>query len=168
MPQDNDEIDLTEAKATGKPFLKNGSYTIRCIGVEKKTSKKGNPMLVFQYEVCSPEVVKDPNGKDIKTGGLQATEWIVLADTGYPKLKALHTALSLPMKLNKTSPDLKQYLGKAVKVSLMTEPRVLKDENTGEPMLDDKNEPITTNDYRIQRYLAADLEHTVAPEAMAF
>ncbi len=170
MMEDNvvtgtDEVNLEEVQSQGRPFLKTGSYTVRCIECAKQTSKKNNPMLVFKWELCSPETVAGIDGKEVKITGLQTTDWIVLTDVGFPKLKALHQKLGLPMSINKVTPNTKQYLGKAVKVSLETEPSVLKDDNTGEPILDDKGNPTTINNYRIKRFNAADLEHTTLAAA---
>jgi len=126
-------------------------------------------MLVFKWEICSPESVKDgTTGKDVKITGLQLTDWIVLTDNGFPKLKALHKTLKLPMTISRSKPDTKVYIGKAVKVSMSTETSVLKDDNTNEPILDDENKPITTNNYKIGRFNSADLEHTMASDSVAF
>jgi len=167
--KNTDTVNLEEVSSSGRPFLKSGSYSIRCLSCEKQTSKKGNPMLVFKWEICSPESVKDgATGKEVKITGLQLTDWIVLGDNGFPKLKALHKTLKLPMTINKVSPDTKQYIGKAAKVSLSTDTVVLKDDNTQEPILDDENKPITANNYRVGRFNSADLEHTMASDSVAF
>lgn len=166
-------VDISNAQIRSKPFLKSGSYGIRCISCEKGTSKKGNPMLTFQYEIVSPATIKDVNPEtgveeDRAIAGLKLTDWVVLNDIGFPKLKVLHQKHNLPMQINVQTPNTKQYVGKAFNVALRTEPRVILDENTKEPMLDDKNQPISTNDYRIVRVNSADMEHTIPADAVAF
>lgn len=162
-------VNLEETSSQGRPHLKNGSYCIRCIAVEKATSKKGNPMLVFKWEIAAPESVQDAEGKTIRITGMQLTDWIVLGQNGFPKLKSLHKAAGLPMSIDTDKPNVKQYIGKAMKVTLSTETSVLKDDNTNEAIVDEETgQPVTTNNYRIGRFLGADLEHTITPDSVAF
>jgi len=165
-------VNLDDVSSQGRPFIKSGEYAIRCISVEKGKSRKGNDMLTMQYEICAPETVKVTNDKgeevDTKIVGLQLTDWAVINDLGMPKIKSLHKVMGLPMSFNKSNPDLKQYLGKAVYVTLATDPIVSKDENTGEPILDENNQPITINTYKIKRFNRADSEHTMPSDSVAF
>lgn len=172
MQDNNGNVNLEDVSSSGRPFLRSGSYAVRCLSCEKSKSKKGNDMLVLKYEIVAPEmvaVVTDKGEVQQKITGLQLTDWIVLGDTGFPRLKGLHKALGLPMSVNVKSPDTKQYVGKAVKVTLSTETSVEKDQNTGEPIIDETTgQPATVNNYRIQRFLGADTEHTIPADSVAF
>lgn len=162
-------VNLDDVSSSGgRPFLKSGEYSIRCVECEKATSKKNNPMMVFKWELISPAEVQDATGKAVKIAGIQFTVWIVLNEMSFQKIKALHKTAKLPMTINIKAPDVRQYLGKAIKVRLTTEVDVLKDENTNEPMLDDEGRPITMNNYRISRYNSADLENTIPSDSVAF
>lgn len=169
-----DTINLEDVSSQGRPFLKTGVYSIRCINCEKQKSRKNNDMLVFEYEIVSPTAVKQQDVNDstkereVNIAGLKLTDWIVFNDFGLAKFKSLHKAMKLPMTLNKVTPNTKQYVGRAVRITLTTEPMVTKDENTGEPMLDDENNPITMNNYRIQRFNGADEEHTIPQDSQPF
>src|SRR5690349_13820398 len=122
---------------TERPVF-DGKATLRVLKVEKQTSKKGNPMLVFTHEFAAPEVITLPNGNTYKLAGRQTTDWIVLAEMGFKKLKPFHKCLALPSTVNIDTPDTKQYVGKAVDCLIKTEPSVLKDEQTGEPVVDEE------------------------------
>ena len=166
----NEMINLDNVQNSGRPFLRNGMYSIRCLACEKGRSKKGNEMFTMQYEIVAPATVKTPNdnGSDVEVpiAGLKLTDWIVFNDMGFAKLKGLHKSMQLSMIFNKKNPDTRQYIGKAVKVSLTTEPQVLKDENTGEPILDDSGQPTTLNNYRLQRFIGPDMEHTLPADSI--
>lgn len=162
------KINLNEVSSAGRPTLKSGEYIIRVIKCEKGKSKKGNEMLTFQYEIASPESVTEGEGKVRKIAGLQLTDWIVLADTGLPRLKGLHKALKLPMEVDLETPNTKQYIGKAVRVQLRTETQAAKNEVSGEPLLDDDGNPIIDNNYRIARFLGANEEHTIPMDKLPY
>lgn len=161
-------VNLEEVESKGRPYLKPGSYGIRCIACEQKASKRGNQMLEFKYELVTPETIGDAEGKDVKIGGLQLMDWIVLNDTGLPRLKALHKTLKLGMQVDLSKMNTRQYLGQAVNVSLATEVGVVKDENTGEPIMDDKGAPVTSNNYRIKRYNSQNTELTIPADSVAY
>jgi hypothetical protein len=168
----SDVVNLEEVSSTGRPFLKSGTYSIRCIKCEKQKSKKQNDMLVFEWEICSPKAVKvtGENGieKDIPITGFKLTDWIVFNDMGLAKFKSFHKAGNFPMTLSKKNPNTKQYLGKCMKVTLRTEPTVLKDENTGEPIVDDAGNTQSMNNYRLDRFLGSDDEFTIPADNVAF
>lgn len=161
------KLDLTQTSGEqGKPYLKTGSYSIRILKAENKTSKAGNEMLVFQSEIVSPETVEGAG----KIAGLQLFDYLVFGDSNIPKqrLKALVTILKMPTTLD-TSDEatLKLFVGKAVKVQLRTESQVLKDES-GAPVTDDSGNPITDNNYRIVRYIGADDANTIPAANVAY
>lgn len=162
------KLDLTQASSEqGRPFLKTSGYSIRILKAEKKVSKAGNDMVVFQNEIVSPETV-DGVGK---IAGLQLFDYLVFGGTSeIPKqrLKALLTILKLPLIIDiESETDLKQFVGKAIKVQLRTESTVLKNED-GSPVVDDGGSPIADNNYRIVRYIGADEANTIPSEQVAY
>ena len=165
-------IDSTNASTEqGRPFLKSGSYSIRCLNCEKQISKKKNPMLVFTYEICSPEQVTDAEGKPVRIAGLQLMDWIVFSgnnEKSISKLRALNELTDQPLKIDIDDPaQLKGYVGKAIKVRLVTEGGILTDENTGEPIT--KNgAPVTANNYRLREILDKDEGNTIPADAVAY
>lgn len=167
-------IDVSDASTEqGRPFLKSGSYSIRVTVVEKKQSKAKNDMLVYQYEICAPDSVTNDEGKAVKITGLSLTDFVVFtpeAEGSRKKLKALCEFHGLPTKIDIENPvELKKmFVGKAYRVQLATEGGVATDENTGQPILDNNGQPITTNQYRIRRVLGADTENTIPAENMAY
>lgn len=161
-------VNLDDARSTGRPVLRSGQYSVRATECEKQTSKKQNPMLTFKYEIVAPDSITDNEGRSVAIKGLGVTDWVVLNENGFPKLKSIHKLSGLPMTIDVEKPNTKQYVGKAFKVQLVTEASVVKDENTGEPMLDDEGKPITTNNYKIVRFISADTEFTMPSDSVAF
>lgn len=153
------KIDLTNTSAEqGKPFLKTGVYSIRILKAENKTSKAGNEMLVLQNEIVAPETVEGVG----KIAGLQLFDYIVFGDSPIPKqrLKALCNIVKANVTDTDDATQLKQFVGKAVKVQLRTDSMVIKDEN-GMPMTDDNGQPIADNSYKVIRYIGADDQFTI-------
>lgn len=161
------KVDLTQTSAEqGRPFLKTGSYSVRIIKAENKVSKAGNDMIAYQYEIVSPEIVEGIG----KIAGFQLFDYIVFSEkSNIPKqrLKALVTILKLTITDTDDETQLKQFVGKAVKVQLRTESSVLKDES-GAPVVDDSGVPIADNTYKIVRFIGADEAKTIPSEAVAY
>jgi hypothetical protein len=155
------EIDLTNVSDNqGRPYLKSGVYTIRCIDAEKKVSKQGNEMVEFTYEIVFPDFVGEGENRTY-IGGLQLTDWIVLTDKGNSlrKLKALHQAMDLPLHFDDSV--VPQYEGKAIKARLVTEGSPVRDENTGEVILKPNGTALTSYNYRVREIIAPAPEHTI-------
>lgn len=160
-------VNLEEVSSSGRPYLK-GQFSIRCIKAEKKTSRKNNPMVEFTWEFVAPETVTGSDGKTIKVPGLQVMDWAILGENGLPKFKTLHKVCHLPMTLSLSAPNVRAYLGKAVKASIISEIQVQKDDNTGEPVLDEEGKPVTSNQYRIVRLNSPDDQFTIPSDNVAF
>lgn len=155
------EINLEEYTST-KPFLKNCEPIIRILTAEKKSSAKGNEMYAMEFELVSPEMLETVDGKQVKTNGLKGKENIVFLDFGFARLKDLHKLLGLPLKINTSTDDSAKYIGKAFKVALVTKPFAIKDQTTGEPVLDSEtNQPVVVAQYNIQRYIKAAPEYNI-------
>lgn len=161
----------------GKPFLSSAPvYSLRIIEVEGKKTQKAPPrdMLVVKYEICAPESVQI-EGKDHKIAGLQLTDWIVDPSGNS---RALNN-LSALTKLCKGNPqvDLENqamlktnYLGKALKVSLRTEPKPLMtvdEQGNSVPVVDDNGNVVSDNNYRISRFIGADDRFTIPSDSVA-
>jgi hypothetical protein len=162
------KLDLTNTSAEqGRPFLKSISYSIRILKVSKKSWSRGTDMLVFQNEIVAPETLEGAG----KIAGLQLFERLVLdGDSDIPrkKLKALLTMLKLPLTIDPDEDkDLRQFVGKAVRVQLRTKPTPLKNED-GTPVLNDEGLPIVDNNYEIVRYIGADDANTIPAANVAY
>lgn len=170
MSESSSTVNLEEA-SSGKPFLKNGEYGLRCIAIEKKKSKKGNDMLQLEWEITGPPTIKVTVGdKEVEKAitGLKVMDWIVFNDLGWGKLKDLHKACQLALTFDKANPNLKQYIGKGVKAALSTDPQAARDDNTGEAMMDENGQPLVINQYSVKRYNKPDPEHTIPSDSVAF
>ena len=44
-------------ESSGRPYLPNGTYTLRIVEAERKVSSKGNDMVAIVTEVVEPEEV---------------------------------------------------------------------------------------------------------------
>ena len=51
---DSFEVDLTDVQETSF-VIPDGNYKVKCINVEQTVSKGGNPMFVWDFEVCEGE-----------------------------------------------------------------------------------------------------------------
>lgn len=154
------KVNLNEVDDSGRPFLKRGSFTVRVMKTELKKSKKGNPMLVFNYEIVSPEIMEitsivngEPTTKPVKISGLSLMDYITLNEFGLARLKALHKAGGFPMDIDTDKPDTDIYRGKGINVYLSSENTTLLDEQTNEPVVDDDGNVQQTVQYKIQRFL---------------
>ena len=162
----------------GRPNIPNKTVVfLRCMGIEKTVSKKGNDMLVFKWEIAATVNNTDElniGGKPTKIAGLQLTDWVVLGiDMGMKKLKAIIRATDAPTSLDVEDPEvLKQaFLGKGIRAEIKTE-EVTKMQNSDQidaetgkavevPMLDDDGNPIKDNNYRLVTVVGKGSDYTI-------
>ena len=64
--------DITEN--SGRPYLPNGTYTLRIVEAERKVSSKGNDMVAIVAEVVEPTEVNGPRGF-VEVGGVQVRDY---------------------------------------------------------------------------------------------
>lgn len=162
------KYNLTElSDEQGRPFLKMSIYSIRILSVEKKNWKRGTDMIVARCEIVAPETIEGVG----KIAGLQLFERFVMdGDSDIPRkrMKALLKALKLPTDIDTDNEaQLKQLIGKAVKVKLVTKSVALKDD-TDSPVCDDSGKPLSDNSYNILQYIGADEANTIPAENVAY
>lgn len=167
-------VDLTTVPEFKAPYIKQQELVIRCIGIERKDSKKGNDMLEIKQEIASPESIT-VDGKTVKIAGLQCSDWIVLAESGFNKLGQFMGACKLPTTISvdggravlpATLPT--DFLGKAYKVTLYTQARNMVDTVTNEPILDAEGKPEVSYNYRVKKYIAAEDSLTVPASTIPY
>jgi hypothetical protein len=153
----------------GRPFLNKAVRTIRCIAADKMKSKKGNDMIVFKYEIVSPE-----SENNVRVAGLQLTDYIVLGSTSSIPLERLGALTKIvkgnPMvDIDNPAVLRSNYVGKAVRAEVKTEAVVLKqvdEDGIEQPVMDDNGNPVTDNNYRLGRFIGADDKYTIPADSI--
>lgn len=156
----------TPATEAGAPVVENNfkvllpspkAYTIRCIDSKfgkskvKSDGSGGDPMITLSWEIIAPEkvMIKDPNNQTEKIAvgilGIRITTWHVLTAKTAKWVKELCARLSIdPMTLDDENPNITQFLGKIDKAILKSSVEFMKDQETGEFILDSQGEKKVT------------------------
>jgi|TARA_B100000073_G_C23697041_1_gene558777 hypothetical protein len=148
--------DITES--SGRPYLPNGTYTLRVVEAERKVSAKGNDMVAVVAEVVEPTEVNGPNGF-VEVGGVQVRDYPLIPSRS---LKEYHKIFDLPDEFELEDYDeiAEGLKGKAFKAVLYTKQEARMDEISGDPMIDPiTNQPLATNRYNVERRLEAAPDH---------
>ncbi len=154
-------LQKSENKSTGGNYVPRGTYQLR-VKEEPKVakSKKGNPMLVFTFEIVQPQVVV-VDGKESDISGIEVPCWATLPPAATFTLEQLHEAMELPfggVELGEDGrPQGIEYAGREFWGILKTEKadqkregtdEVLLNPLTGQPLQSDRvtfEKPITKN-----------------------
>lgn len=151
----DEEVNLEDAPDSGRPYLPQQFYVLVCINaVFGKSKSSGNNMITLEWEVVEPKAVLFKN-ESYSVEGTSITEYVSLKKDALGKMKALHKTLGLPMNVNLNNPNTNVYLGKAITAVVATRQKVMAKEGTQEPLLGADGKPIATNEYRVDRYIAA-------------
>lgn len=167
-------LDLTAPAQTTEiaavnPSVKIGKnrYGLRLLDRQFETSKRsGNPMIVFDYEVCRPNVIT-VDGKQWTFGGYKLTHYLALTEKNVERIREFHKAhgisLDVVSKINPTAPDLEVYKkGLLVDAILGSEQYEERTESItqpdgsiklGELILDDDGKPIIRFRGQIREFL---------------
>ena len=151
--------DITES--SGRPYLPNGTYTLRIVYAERRQSQKGNDMVGIVAEVVEPTEVNGPSGF-VEVSGVQVRDYPLIPSRS---LKEYHKIFDLPDEF-----DLDEYdeiagglKGKAFKAVLYTKSEARMDEITGAPMLEPiTGQPIANYRYNVERRLEAAEDHDLS------
>lgn len=154
----------------GKPFLPKAVRTSRIIAIEKKTSSKGNDMLVVRFEIVAPESEKI-GAATVKIGGLQFTDWMVYGnDMGKAKVQALTKACRgvFPIDMENPATVRSTYLGKAIRAEITSEEKPLTqfnvELNSDEPVKDDEGNVVVDINYRLGRIIGGEDKYSIAAD----
>ena len=130
--------DITES--SGRPYLPNGTYTLRIVEAERKVSSKGNDMVAVVAEVVEPTEVNGPRGF-VEVGGVQVRDYPLIPSRS---LKEYHKIF-------------------AFKAVLYTKTESRMDEITGDPMIDPiTGQPLANYRYNVERRLEAAEDHDLS------
>ena len=146
--------DITES--SGRPYLPNGTYTLRIVEAERKVSSKGNDMVAIVAEVVEPTEVNGPRGF------VEVRDYPLIPSRS---LKEYHKIFDLPEDF-----ELEEYddiavglKGKAFKAVLYTKTESRMDEITGDPMIDPiTGQPLANYRYNVERRLEAAESHDLS------
>ena len=124
--------DITES--SGRPYLPNGTYTLRIVEAERKVSSKGNDMVAIVTEIVEPTEVNGPKGF-VEVGGVQVRDYPLIPSRS---LKEYHKIFDLPDEFELEDYDeiARGLKGKAFKAVLYTKAESRMDEVTSKPMID--------------------------------
>jgi hypothetical protein len=151
--------DITES--SGRPYLPNGTYTLRIVEAERKVSSKGNDMVAIVTEVVEPAEVNGPNGF-VEISGVQVRDYPLIPSRS---LKEYHKIFNLPDEFELEDYDeiAEGLKGKAFKAVLYTKSESRMDEITGNPMIDPiTGQPIASYRYNVERRLEAAPDHDMS------
>jgi hypothetical protein len=151
--------DITES--SGRPYLPNGTYTLRIVEAERKVSSKGNDMVAIITEIVEPTEVNGPKGF-VEIGGVQVRDYPLIPSRS---LKEYHKIFDLPEEF-----ELEDYdeiaaglKGKAFKAVLYTKSESRMDEITGDPMIDPiTGQPLANYRYNVERRLESAEDHDMS------
>lgn len=142
------------------PFPK--LFTLCCIGVTFGRSKKkddgsgDNPMFTRRFEVVSPETVnvKNDEGNFVLTSiqGLEVTDYLTLSSKTKEIVKRDCERFQVDIPDDET-PNVLAYVNKTAKATLITDRNVMKDVDTGEPILDSKGQPVIFYRHTIKQWI---------------
>jgi hypothetical protein len=142
--------------------LPKKAYTLRCIGVEFKRSKKkddgtgDNPMLEREWEVVSPEKVKikgeDGELREVTVQGLTIRDWLTMTAKTAKIVEKDSARLGVEIPDDEI-PNTKAYEGKTGIAILGTNVIPAKDEETGEAITHGNGEPVVQYQHRINEWL---------------
>lgn len=138
-------------------------FRLKCLECTFGRSKKkddgtgDNPMLTRRWEVTSPESVniKDENGEMVPTSiqGLEVNDWLTMSAKTGNIVKADSERLGVEIPDDEL-PNVQAYIGKEANAVLRTNVVVLKDADTGEPLVDGKGEPCITYQHNISQWFS--------------
>jgi hypothetical protein len=121
-PNDSDTFECEVDSGT-----KDGTYKAECIGLERKTSKQGNPMWVWNFQIET---------------GVRIYMYTVISPAGAWKLAQVATALGLPQKEGKIKCGISDIIGRDCMVEVVND-----DSHDGTPRPQiDKLAPIPKDD----------------------
>ena len=151
--------DITES--SGRPYLPNGTYTLRIVEAERKVSSKGNDMVAIVTEVVEPEEVSGPNGF-VEVSGVQVRDYPLIPSRS---LKEYHKIFDLPDEFELEDYDeiAEGLKGKAFKAVLYTKSEARMDEVKGAPMIDPiTGKPLASYRYNVERRLESAEDHDMS------
>lgn len=152
-------------------FERDSNYILRCISAVFGLSGAGNPMLTFEYEIVSPEVMTVA-GEEFTIAGLKMKTWQVVQTmvdgvvdvnkTARNKegLTKLYKAFEFDGEINPENPDTSAFINKTVYAMLSndakeqrkspTAEQLAKGQKQGDIMLNPKTkQPLTYNGPKI-------------------
>ena len=148
--------DITES--SGRPYLPNGTYTLRIVEAERKVSSKGHDMVAIVTEVVEPAEV---NGF-VEISGVQVRDYPLIPSRS---LKEYHKIFDLAEEFELEDYDeiAEGLKGKAFKAVLYTKSEARMDEVTGDPMIDPiTGQPLANYRYNVERRLEAAEDHDMS------
>lgn len=130
------------------------SYRLRCIECKSGKSKKGSPQLTQTFEVfgASPIVI---DGHTIDVNGVKVNNWATLQDNTLDMFNQMREALDLP-PVNSPNAVLNEleYKGREGAAICVSESLEMKNEVTGEPIINPNNgQPVIQWSRKVKQWL---------------